>query len=178
MSSRPARGWSANRVGDRIGPPPQPRGGLRRLPTRVRSRETGTTRSRGRPIPLAPWVRGAASPRCPAPRPAAGAPAATPHVRGGVLFDNPVSAVSQGQATKQVSGSGQYSSPNAGRTRSHQIGDRRYLDAVVERRETRTAAGEIRAGACRGRGSRAFGRGVGGGVGSAWSSPQGHGGDA
>jgi hypothetical protein len=144
----PARS-GASPDGDRIGPPPTTRGGLRRLPTRVHAEtETGDEISRSTAFLLAPppGFLGEGRGILGVPRPPASGrdrTAATPHVRGAILFDNPVSAVVK-SSNQQVLGSGQYSSPNAGRTRSTRIGDRRYLDAVGERRETRPAAGETR----------------------------------
>src|SRR4051794_25291646 len=91
----PARMSSGSR-GDRIGPPPNHSGRLTPAPHEGPRSRQGQRRDLAVdrfPSPPRLLGEGRGIVGSPAPRPAAGTPAATPHVRGGLLFDNPVSAV-------------------------------------------------------------------------------------
>ena len=167
-------GPACPQVGDRIGPPPH---GAWLTPAPPEGPRPSICSPSTASSPLPRRARGAASaPRggCPAPWPAAG-PAATPHVRGGAFFDNPVSARVRADLKSAVRA--QYSSPNrrgpgrVGRGSSLLL----WWPSVARRagrRDDRVRAGR----GVRARGLRVTGRACG--VGSAWSSPQGHGGDA
>ena len=169
-------------IGDRIGPP-RTEGGSAGSPEGPAVRTAGPSGAglaigRDRPGPCRVRARGIVrlDGECPAPWPAAG-PAATPHVRGGALFDNPVSASSQSKGKSVVSSTVFISERT--RTRPAEVAGSSLLcergPSVARRHD---AAGMTR---CQGRqGGRigAFGPRAVRGVGSAWSSPQGHGGDA